>query len=363
MQDEHIALSENLAGSHPQCGTCSLGSSDHLQSALLNILEDLTDEQTGYESVQRAVLNILEDAEVEKTNLESAQRAVLNILEDFDLEKSKVASINQDLQAEIEERQRVQVEINKLNLKLEQRVSERTADLAASNRELEAFSYSVSHDLRAPLRAMEGFSCALLEDYAERLDDEGRDLLQRIRAASNRMDRLIAGMLQLSRTSRSEVRRTIVDLSGLAQTVTDELRRASPERNVRILIAPGLTVSADVTLLRVVLENLLGNAWKFTSRHPDSFIEVGSVQQEKELAYFVRDDGAGFDMEYGSKLFEAFQRLHTPDEFEGTGIGLATVQRIVRRHGGRVWAHGQVEQGATFYFTLPEVKSGAVYEQ
>ena len=323
----------------------------HVQSALLNILEDLTEEQSGYEAAHRAVINILDDSEAEKRHLQEAQRAMLNILEDFDVEESKVAMINQNLQAEIEERQRAQVEVNKLNLELEQRVTERTAELAASNRELEAFSYSVSHDLRAPLRAMDGFSQALLEDYADQLDEEGRDFLRRIRAASQRMDRLIAGMLALSRTTRSEMRRVMVDLSGLARSIASELEKSNPDRNVQWHIEAGLTVSADPMLLRIVLENLLGNAWKFTNKHRGARIEVGSLAGE--AAYFVRDDGAGFEMAYGAKLFAAFQRLHAPDEFEGTGIGLATVQRIVRRHGGRVWAEGEVEKGATFYFTLP----------
>ena len=322
-----------------------------VQSALLNILEDLTAEQSGYEAAQRAVINILEDSEGEKLHLQETQRAVLNILEDFDLEKSKVAMINENLQTEIEERQRAQIEIKKLNLELEQRVTERTSELAASNRELEAFSYSVSHDLRAPLRAMDGFGQALLEDYADKLDEEGRDYLRRIRAASQRMDRLIAGMLALSRTTRSEMRPTIVDMSSLTESIANELEKSNPDRIVKWQIEAGLTVSADPMLLRIVLENLLGNAWKFTSKHQDAQIVVGSLPGQ--ATYFVRDDGAGFDMAYGAKLFTAFQRLHAPDDFEGTGIGLATVLRIVRRHGGRVWAEGEVEKGATFYFTLP----------
>lgn len=322
----------------------------HIQSALLNILEDLTEEQGGYEAAQRAVINILEDSEVEKLHLQEAQSAVLNILEDFDLEKSKVAMINQNLQAEVEQRQRAQIEINELNLQLERRVTERTAELAASNRELEAFSYSVSHDLRAPLRAMDGFSLALSEDYADKLDEEGRDYLRRIREASQRMDRLIAGMLALSRMTRSEMHPTVIDMSTLAESIACEIEKSNPNRRVKWHIAEGLTVSADPTLLRIMLENLLGNAWKFTSKHPEARIEVGSLP--REAAYFVRDDGAGFDMAYNAKLFAAFQRLHTADEFEGTGIGLATVQRIVRRHGGRIWAEAEVEKGAAFYFTL-----------
>lgn len=323
------------------------------QRAVINILEDSETEKANLQGAQRAVLNILEDSETEKLNLQGAQRAVLNILEEFDQEKSKVELINRELQREIEERRRAQNEIKKLNQELEQRVAERTAELAASNKELEAFSYSVSHDLRAPLRGMDGLSSALLEDYADKLDAEGKNLLQRVRAASQRMDRLIEGMLGLSRMTRSEMRRTTVDMSSLAEAVALELERSDPDRDVKFVIVPGLTVNADGILMRIVLENLLGNAFKFTNKHPQARIEVGSMTQDKETTYFVRDDGAGFDMEYATKLFGAFQRLHTPTEFEGTGIGLATVQRIIHRHGGRVWAESEVEKGATFFFTIP----------
>ncbi|HEV3333979.1 MAG TPA: ATP-binding protein [Bryobacteraceae bacterium] len=322
---------------------------DDIQLALLNILEDLTAEQSGFEAAQRAVLNILEDSEAEKVSLQNAQRAALNILEDFDVERAKTEAINRELEAEIEARNRAEKEITELNDRLERHV----AELLAANKELESFSYSVSHDLRAPVRAMDGFSKALLEDYADKLDQEGRDHLQRVRAASLRMDQLIDGILGLSRMTRSEMRRTAVDLSGLAQTVARELQKADPDRQVELVIAPHLVVNADANLLRVVLQNLLGNAWKYTSKHPWARVEVGAAQREGEAAYFVRDDGAGFDMAYAGKLFGAFQRLHTPAEFEGTGIGLATVQRIVHRHGGNVWAEGEVEKGAAFFFTLP----------
>lgn len=323
------------------------------QRAVINILEDSEAEKANLQGAQRAVINILEDSETEKLNLQGAQRAVLNILEEFDQEKSKVELINRELQKEIEQRRRAQNEIKKLNQELEQRVIERTAELAASNKELEAFSYSVSHDLRAPLRGMDGLSSALLEDYADKLDAEGKNLLLRVRAASQRMDRLIEGMLGLSRMTRSEMRRTTIDMSGLAQTVAMDLEKTNPDRRVQFVIAPGLTVNADGILLRIVLENLLGNAFKFTNKHPQARIEVGSMTQNNETTYFVGDDGAGFEMEYATKLFGAFQRLHTPTEFEGTGIGLATVQRIIHRHGGRVWAESEVEKGATFYFTIP----------
>ena len=226
-------------------------------------------------------------------------------------------------------------------------------DLEDANRELEAFSYSVSHDLRAPLRSIEGFSQILLEDYAEKLDEEGQNYLGRVRAASRRMALLIDDLLDLSRVSRSPLRRELVDLSAQAREITAELAKSQPEREAEFVIADGLTANGDARLLSLALENLLGNAWKFTSREERARIEFGSTTLEgRERVYFVRDNGVGFDEAYAGKLFGAFQRLHGPEEFEGTGIGLATVQRIVRRHGGRVWAEGEVGKGATFFFTL-----------
>jgi signal transduction histidine kinase len=231
--------------------------------------------------------------------------------------------------------------------------AERTSkDLEAANKELETFSYSVSHDLRAPLRSVEGFSQILLEDYADKLDEEGRGYLGRVRAASRRMALLIDDLLNLSRVTRSALRRQTVDLSALAKEIAAEIRKSQPEREVRFMIAEGLKTNGDARLLSVALENLLGNAWKFTQKEDKATIEFGAVAHDGGIAYFVRDDGVGFDMSYAAKLFGAFQRLHNPDEFEGTGIGLATVARIVHRHGGRVWAKGEVGKGATFYFTL-----------
>ena len=224
--------------------------------------------------------------------------------------------------------------------------------LAVANKELEAFSYSVSHDLRAPLRSIDGFSEALTEDYAGVLDAEGNSYLQRIRSAAQRMAQLIDDLLDLSRVSRAEMRREEVDLTGTAEAIAAELRTTEPERQASLLIQPGLTATGDPRLLRVVLENLIGNAWKYTAKRSTARIEMGSTCHEGKAAYFVRDDGAGFDMAYAGKLFGAFQRLHGMNEFPGTGIGLATVQRIIHRHGGRVWAEAAVDQGATFYFTL-----------
>lgn len=225
-------------------------------------------------------------------------------------------------------------------------------ELAANNKELEAFCYSVSHDLRAPLRGIDGFSGALEEDFAHELNSQGKDYVRRIRTASQRMGQLIDDLLDLSRITRSEMKHEEVDLSAMAQKIASELQELQPERQIEFIIAEGLCVNGDTNLLQVAMDNLLNNAWKFTGKHSHAKIEFGILQNDSRHVYFVSDDGAGFDMAYVHKLFGAFQRLHSLAEFEGTGIGLATVQRIIHRHGGRIWAEGEVEHGATFYFTL-----------
>jgi PAS domain S-box-containing protein len=234
----------------------------------------------------------------------------------------------------------------------ERQILERTAQLETANKELETFSYSVSHDLRAPLRGIDGFSEILLREYADKLDETGQDYLRRVRAASQRMAVLIDDLLTLSRVTRAAMRRESVDLTALGEAVIAELRKAEPDRCVEFVAAPQLVAEGDARLLMLVLENLLGNSWKFTSKHPRSRIELGMIPTANRPAYFVRDDGAGFDPGGKDRLFGAFQRLHRISEFPGTGIGLATVQRIIHRHGGEVWAEGRVEQGATFYFTV-----------
>ena len=250
--------------------------------------------------------------------------------------------------------QRVGLALSNLRLlqSLERRVAERTAQLANSNAELEAFSYSVSHDLRAPLRSIEGFSQALVEDYDAALDEQGRDYLQRVRNGAARMSELIDDLLALSRVSRSTMNREPVDLSALVTGVAQTLQERAPQRPVSIEIAPGLLAEGDARLLQIALENLLGNAWKFTRQQPQPRIEFGAMAQNGATVYFVRDNGAGFDMAHAGKLFGAFERLHADTDFEGTGIGLATVRRVIQRHGGKVWAEGEPGLGATFYFTL-----------
>jgi signal transduction histidine kinase len=244
--------------------------------------------------------------------------------------------------------------LRELNQSLEQRVTARTAELERTNKELEAFSYSVSHDLRAPLRVIKGFGEALLEDYADKLDEAGQDYLRRMRAATLQMGELLDAMLSLSRVTQGTVQNEMVDLSALAREIVEVLKMGSPEREVQIQINDTEPVYGDPQLLKIALQNLLWNAWKFTSKKPDSRIEFGFAHQADKPAFYVRDNGAGFDMRYTQRLFQAFHRLHG-SEYEGTGIGLATVARVIHRHGGEVWAESRVNEGATFYFTVGAV--------
>ena len=236
---------------------------------------------------------------------------------------------------------------------IERELQERSLQLEAANRELESFSHSVSHDLRAPLRALDGFSLALLDDYSDRLDEEGREHLRRLRSASQRMSQLIDALLNLSRVSRTEMMMEKVSLSALAQSIASDLRDSEPNRKARFVIPSGIDVVGDKRLMRVLLQNLMENAWKFTGRNKElPMIELGEIGSDGGTAYYVKDNGAGFDMAYAANLFMPFQRLHRANEFEGTGIGLATVQRIVQRHGGKVWAESEPGKGATFWFTV-----------
>jgi len=253
---------------------------------------------------------------------------------------------------DVTEQRREETEIRRLNAELEERVVSRTMQRDALNRELEALAYSASHDLRAPLRAIDGFAAMIAEDAAGRLSGEDLEYLQRMRGAAQRMAQLVDDLLGLSRLSRQDLIRAPVDISALCLEVADELRTEHPDRQVEVCVEPGMSANADGALVRVILYQLLDNAWKFTGKHAMALIEVGTSDAD-EPAFFVRDDGAGFDPRYAEHLFGAFQRMHTPEEFEGDGIGLATVQRLVVRHGGLVRAEAEIEKGCTFYFTLP----------
>jgi light-regulated signal transduction histidine kinase (bacteriophytochrome) len=265
---------------------------------------------------------------------------------------SEVTELVRSFKTLTAERKQAEQELLSLNLQLEQRVTERTEQLASTNRELDAFAYSVSHDLRAPLRGIDGFSLALIDDYGGCLNDEAKDYLRRIRNGCVRMGELIDVMLRLSRITRGEIHRMPVNLGEMARQVAEELQQGEPDRSVEFVIHPVEDVYADPALFRSVLDNLIGNAWKYSRNNTDARIEFGSMKNDGETNFYIKDNGAGFNMEYADKLFSPFQRLHRSDEFEGIGIGLASVQRIVLRHGGRIWAKGDEGKGATFFFTL-----------
>ncbi|MBI2519101.1 MAG: hypothetical protein HYV97_01730 [Bdellovibrio sp.] len=321
---------------------------EEVQQATFNILEDFADEKAKIREIQHATFNILEDFSNEKERLEDTQHATFNILDDFSKEQEKLEHLQKAAFNILED---LSSEKEKLKTEVNERKRTELA-LESVNKELEAFSYSVSHDLRAPLRGLDGFSQALLEDYKDKLDNRGKEYLGYVRSSSQQMAQLIDDLLNLSRMTRSELHREKVNLSEIVQSITETLIKTNPERDVEFRIADSLMAFVDRRLIKIAFENLLGNAWKFTSKRKHTIIEFGSCEHEGGRAFFIRDNGAGFDMAYASKLFGAFQRLHAATEYPGTGIGLATVRRIINRHGGKIWAEGFVDQGATFYFTL-----------
>ena len=308
-----------------------LNSADQARGTL-NTHDDFAEERQRLKDTQLAILNILEDATTDRLTAEAAAKASLNILEDLS-----------DAQAEI----------RTLNAELEARVEQRTDELVVANENLEAFTYSVAHDLRSPLRALSGYSEALIEDYGDRLDETGRWYTERIQVATERMGALIDDLLNLAQVSRAEMSLGRVDLSAEVAAIAGELQAREPARRVRFAIQDGVWVNADRTLIRTVVQNLVENAWKYTGKRDGATIEFGATAAEDaRVCCYVRDNGAGFDPAFVGKLFQPFQRLHAVTEFPGTGVGLASVRRIIERHGGRVRAEGAVGRGAAFYFTL-----------
>jgi light-regulated signal transduction histidine kinase (bacteriophytochrome) len=316
---------------------------EETQRAMLNILEDFDSEKAKLQLLQQASMNILEDFDEDRRNFQLIQKATLNLLEDMDAEQNKLGDAQRALLNMLED-----IEVERI------KAEQAKALLESVNKELEAFSYSVSHDLRAPLRAISGFSQAVIEDYAPKLDDEGKRYLGLIQENAHRMGRLIDDLLTFSRLGRQQMTESEIDLDILAKSVFDELSALEPGRKIEFAIQSVPPVHGDASMICQVLTNLLSNAIKFTRNRDVAFIKFGYSTEYDGGAYYVRDNGVGFDMQYVGKLFGVFQRLHSISEFEGTGVGLALVSRIITRHGGRVWAEGKVNQGATLYFTLPQ---------
>jgi PAS domain S-box-containing protein len=284
-------------------------------------IRDITERKQAEEEILRLNAELEKNVDKRTNELRDSQLALLNLVDDLNASTKNIALANQALEA--------------------------------TNKELESFSYSVSHDLRAPLRSIDGFSQALLEDYQKKLDDTGRNYLERIRTATQNMGMLIEDMLKLSRISRFELRLESVDLSKMFREIAKNSQKNDPARIIDVVIQKGIVIEGDPDLMRIALTNLIDNAWKFTGREARPKIEFGRTDLAGKKVVFIRDNGVGFDMAYVDKLFGTFQRLHTKDEFTGTGIGLATVKRIITRHGGQIWAEGEVGKGAVFYFTLP----------
>jgi signal transduction histidine kinase len=319
-----------------------LESLQEAQRATLNILEDFDEERRKSQQMQRAALNLLEDFDQERQRYQLIQKATLNLLEDMNEERDRLTAMQRAVVNMLEDIEGERANAEQAKVLLE-----------SVNKELEAFSYSVSHDLRAPLRAISGFAEALMEDCAPRLDDEGKRYLGLIQDNAHKMGQLIDDLLAFSRLGRQPMADSEIDLAALAQATFDEVAALSPGRQIVFTNEPVPRAHGDATLMRQVLLNLLSNAVKFTKTRQQASVQFGYTQSDGG-AYYVRDNGVGFDMQYAGKLFGVFQRLHAVTEFEGTGVGLALVYRIIARHGGRVWAHGELDRGATFYFTLPK---------
>jgi PAS domain S-box-containing protein len=356
---EELTLSGELVRVNPRFSEITGYTSDELRSLRIQDITHPDDLDADLANMQRLTSGEIDSYSMEKRDVRKdgavvwveANRAVVR-----DLEGNPVLFVGavRDITAQ----RQAEAEVRTLNADLEVRVEQRTTDLAQANKDLEAFGYSVSHDLRAPLRALSGYAEALLEEYSDDLGETGRGYAGRIQAASERMATLIDDLLQLARVSRRQMNLGPVDLSAEAAAVAAELQAAEPGRRSRITIQDGVWVTADRGLIRTVMQNLIENAWKFTARREDATIEFGSMAAEDAgTCYFVRDNGAGFDPAHAAKLFQAFQRLHSDADFAGTGIGLASVQRIIERHGGRIWAQGAVDAGATFYFTLDAART------
>jgi signal transduction histidine kinase len=324
------------------------------QPAMLNLLEDFDAEHHQLRQGQLAILNILEDAGEERRRLAQGQLAMLNILEDAGEERRQIEDTHHAILNILEDLDAERTAIGELNEELEDRVRQRTAELEHSNASLGSFTYTVAHDLRAPLRAMAGLAAALIEDYGEALDETGHDYAQRICNASARMGKLIEDLLHLARVSRAQLHREPVDLSALFRELCAELTRQHPEREIELSVQDGLCAFVDRVLFRSALQNLIDNAWKFTSGRERTEIVLGSVPANTgELRFFLRDNGVGFDNAHAGKLFQPFQSLHSAAEYPGTGVGLASVRQVVELHGGEITAEGELDRGATFFITLP----------
>ncbi len=306
----------------------------------------------GIEFPVEISLSPLRISEVDGLNVIAAIRDITKQVESREVIKKLNENLEQIVRDRTAELEKLYQDVHDMNKELESRVIKRTWELEESIKELESFSYSVSHDLRAPLRSIDGFSNKILKDYGHLMDDQGRDYFSRVMIASQKMGQLIDDLLKLARLTRIELNRTTTDLTALAESIASEFKASAPDRMVNFAIDPGLVANADRSLMQIALQNLLSNAWKYTKNKPEGKIEFSSLKQENKTVFFIRDNGAGFDMRYVNKLFGAFQRLHSPAEFEGSGIGLATVKRIIRRHHGTIWAEAEVNQGAVFYFTL-----------